>query len=54
MAALITAGATFALILAIGVFYVAVVGLVAFAPVLIVLAIALYALHRWLGLGPGL
>jgi hypothetical protein len=54
MAALIAAGATFALILAIGVFYVAVVALFAFAPVLIVLAIVLYVLHRWLGVGPSL
>jgi hypothetical protein len=54
MAALMAAGATFVLILAIGVLWVAVFAAVAFAPLLIVVAIVLYGLHRWLGLGPGL
>jgi len=54
MAALIAAGITFAVVLLIGAFYVAVRLLIAFAPLLIVVAIVLYALHRWLGLGPGL
>jgi hypothetical protein len=54
MAALIAAGVTFAVVLLLGVFVVAVRALIAFAPLLIIVAIVVYVLHRWLGLGPGL
>jgi len=54
MAALLAAGITFAIVLLIGAFYVTVRLAIAFAPLLILVAIVLYVLHRWLDVGPGL
>jgi hypothetical protein len=54
MAALIAAGVTFAVVLLVGVFVVTVRVLIAFAPLLIVVAMVLYVLQRWFDVGPGL
>jgi hypothetical protein len=54
MAALIAAGVTFAVVLLIGALYVTFRLAIAFAPLLIVVAIVLYVLHHWFGVGPGL